>query len=84
MFPAVCQLSYAVDCDASRRNDFVISHIEDTLNPKTHAVQSSKPKVTFSFAAWKEGHIAPSTWEFTVVKSDDKKTADKTNSREKK
>src|SRR5581483_11457434 len=34
VFPAMCQLSYAVDCDASRRNSFVwISHIADTRNP---------------------------------------------------
>jgi hypothetical protein len=26
-----------------------------------------KVKVTFSFDAWKEGHVAPSTWDFTVV-----------------
>jgi hypothetical protein len=46
----------------------------------------SKAKVTFSFDAWKEGQVAPSTWEFTVVKPepDDKKTAAQTNDKEKK
>jgi hypothetical protein len=31
-----------------------------------------KAKVTFSFDAWKEGHVAPSTWEYTVVKPEPK------------
>jgi hypothetical protein len=43
-----------------------------------------KAKVTFSFDAWKESHVAPSTWEFTVVKADDKKTVEKTNNKESK
>jgi hypothetical protein len=45
-----------------------------------------KVKVTFSFDAWKEAHVAPSTWEFTVTKpeskAEDKKTAAKTNNKE--
>jgi hypothetical protein len=48
----------------------------------SHAAQSGT-KVTFSFDAWKEGHVTPLTWEFTVAKSDDKKTAEKSNSQEK-
>jgi hypothetical protein len=47
-----------------------------------------KVKVTFSFDAWKEGHVAPSTWDYTVVKpepkAEDKKTAAKTNNEESK
>jgi hypothetical protein len=45
-----------------------------------------KVKVTFSFDAWKEAHVAPSTWEFTVVEPEpkDKKTAEQTNNKEKK
>jgi hypothetical protein len=47
-----------------------------------------KVKVTFSLDAWKEGHVAPSTWEYTVVKAEpkpeDKKAAAKTNNQEKK
>jgi hypothetical protein len=31
-----------------------------------------KVKVTFSFDAWKEGHVAASTWEYTVVKRETK------------
>jgi hypothetical protein len=46
-----------------------------------------KVKVAFSFDAWKEGHVAPSTWEYTVVKpepkADDKKTAAKAKNSEK-
>lgn len=52
------------------------------------AAKLGKVKVTFSFNAWKEGHVAPSTWEYTVVKSEskpeDKKAAAKTNNKEKK
>lgn len=45
-----------------------------------------KAKVTFSFDAWKDGHVAPSTWEFSVVKPEpeDKKTTAQTNDKEKK
>jgi hypothetical protein len=46
-----------------------------------------KVKVTFSFGAWKEGRVAPSTWEYNVVepeaKADDKKTAAKAKNQEK-
>ena len=45
-----------------------------------------KVKVTFSFDAWKEGSVAPSTWEYTVVKpepkAEGKKTAAKPNNKE--
>jgi hypothetical protein len=31
-----------------------------------------KAKVTFSFAAWKEGKVAPTTWEIPVVAAEKK------------
>jgi hypothetical protein len=45
-----------------------------------------KVKVTFSFDAWKEVYVSPSTWEYTVVKteSEDKNSAAQTNDKEKK
>jgi hypothetical protein len=50
--------------------------------------ESGKVKVTFSFDAWKEGHVASSTWEYNVVKpeskSEDTKTAAKTSKKVKK
>jgi len=42
-----------------------------------------KAKVTFSFDAWKDGRIASSTWEYSVVKPEDKKKAAKTNTEKK-
>jgi hypothetical protein len=43
-----------------------------------------KAKVTFSFDAWKEGQVASSTWEYSIVKPEDKKSAaDKKNDNKK-
>jgi len=35
-----------------------------------------KVKVALSFDTWKEGQVAPSTWDFSVVKPEDKKAAE--------
>jgi hypothetical protein len=44
-----------------------------------------KVKVTYSFGSWKEGRVAPSTWEYNVVEPEpeNKKTATQTNGKEK-
>jgi hypothetical protein len=39
-------------------------------------------KVTFSFDAWKAGRVAPSTWEYSVVKPD-KEPANKESAQKK-